>query len=142
MTRSIPFTSLKQQALTSIEENGFGIHERSYAGFLTDYYATPSIKTYMAPMVAVIDLEHDTAAIPGSGHTPVAFIHTFDLAKYVDAALDLEKWEPEYYVIGDKLTWNEFVKHVEAARGIPSICCDICAVANDSANSRPNRDEV
>ncbi|KAH7144169.1 hypothetical protein B0J13DRAFT_525560 [Dactylonectria estremocensis] len=62
-------------------------------------------------------MAHNMAAIPGLGKAPVAFTHTFDLAKYVSAALDFEEWEPKYYVIGGKVTWIEFVKLVEAVKG-------------------------
>ncbi|KAH6869438.1 hypothetical protein B0T10DRAFT_568906 [Thelonectria olida] len=58
------------------------------------------------------------AAIPGSGNTSVTFTHTFDLAKYVDRALDLEKWNPGSYIVGDKVTWNEFAEIAEAAKGV------------------------
>ncbi|KAM5357234.1 hypothetical protein ACJZ2D_016475 [Fusarium nematophilum] len=107
--KALTTTELKK---TSLEYTSF------YTGFLLDYYAFPTFKTYMKPLVAIVDMVHNAAAIPGSGSTPGVFVHTFDLAKYVDRALDLERWEPEYYVVGDRVTWNEFVKIAEEAKGV------------------------
>ncbi|KAH7397153.1 hypothetical protein BKA66DRAFT_453736 [Pyrenochaeta sp. MPI-SDFR-AT-0127] len=112
----IPTIPIKRQAMAALENSPLE-YTVFYNGLFTDYYATPAIKTYLPAMPFYIDLEHNTAAIPGSGNTPIAFIHTFDLAKYVDLVLDFQKWELEYYVIGDKLTWNEFVGHAQAVKG-------------------------
>lgn len=46
------------------------------------------------------------------------FTHSTDLAKYVAASLDLPKWEADYFVYGDRLTWNEFVRLAEEAKGM------------------------
>ncbi|KAL6416037.1 putative nmra-like family protein [Ilyonectria robusta] len=108
---------MKNQAIDALKKTDLE-YTTFYAGFFADFFTGPSIKTYMTPMIFVLDLAHDTAAIPGSGNTPVCFIHTFDLATYVALALDLEKWDAEYYVMGDKLSWNEFVKLAEAAKGL------------------------
>lgn len=108
---------MKNQTLDALKKTDLE-HTSFYAGFFTDFFTGPSIKTYVAPIIIVLDLAHDIAAIPGSGNTPVCFIHTFDLAKYVDLALDLEKWDAAYHVVGDKLSWNEFVKLAEAAKGL------------------------
>ncbi|KAM5350821.1 hypothetical protein ACJ41O_007326 [Fusarium nematophilum] len=112
----LPSTVMKAQTVAELGKTDLE-YTQFYAGFLTDFYGSPATKTYMSPMIAVVDLAHNMAAIPGSGNTPVVFTHTFDLAKYVDLVLDLDKWEPEYYVVGDKLTWNEFVKIAEEAKG-------------------------
>lgn len=92
-------------------------HTIFYPGFLLDYYTGPSIKSYMSPLVVVIDMEKNVAAIPGSGDTPVVFTHSLDIGRYVDAALDLEKWDPSYRIIGDRITWNRFVAAAQAAKG-------------------------
>lgn len=57
------------------------------------------------------------AAIPGSGNVPVVFSHTFDVAKFVGALLTLEKWPLESYIMGDKMTWNQFLQLAEEVRG-------------------------
>lgn len=42
----------------------------------------------MPKAVISVDLERNTAVIPGDGNTPVTFTHTFDLGKFVDRVLD------------------------------------------------------
>ncbi|KAI1162027.1 NAD(P)-binding protein [Nemania serpens] len=88
-----------------------------YTGFFLDYWGIPTVKSYMSPAIMVLDIAHNAAAIPGSGNTPLAFTHTSDVAKYVAAALDLEKWEPGYNLSADKVTWNEFLALAENVRG-------------------------
>ncbi|KAF4946630.1 hypothetical protein FSARC_14148 [Fusarium sarcochroum] len=112
----LPSTGMKAQTIAELDKTDLE-HTSFYVGFLTDFYGTPGIKTYMSPVIMVLDLVHNMAPIPGSGNTPVVFTHTFDVAKYVALALDLEKWEPGHHVVGDKLTWNEFVKIAEEAKG-------------------------
>ncbi|KAL2686752.1 hypothetical protein Neosp_004294 [[Neocosmospora] mangrovei] len=92
-------------------------HTVFYPGFLLDYYTGPSIKSYMSPLFVVIDMENNVAAIPGSGDTPVAFTHSLDIGRYVDATLDLERWDPSYRIVGDKITWNRFVAAAQDAKG-------------------------
>ncbi|KAF7551041.1 hypothetical protein G7Z17_g5312 [Cylindrodendrum hubeiense] len=58
------------------------------------------------------------AAIPGSGSTLAVFTYSGDVAKYTAAALTLGKWEKESYVIGSKISWNDFVKIAEEVRGM------------------------
>lgn len=87
-------------------------------GFFSDYWFAPHVKTHMGTLPMVLDIPNNTAAIPGSGEVPVVFTHTTDIAKYVAALLDSPKWEKESYIIGDKVTWNEFLRMVEAAKGV------------------------
>ncbi|OHW91810.1 NmrA-like family protein [Colletotrichum incanum] len=86
-------------------------------GFFLDYWGTPAVPSNMSSFTLVIDIPNDVATIPGSGNTPIAFTHTADVGKFVAAALDLERWEPETFIVGDKMTWNEFLQHAEAAKG-------------------------
>ncbi|KAK5069143.1 hypothetical protein LTR64_008704 [Lithohypha guttulata] len=81
-----------------------------YNGYFLDYYGAPKVKTYMPPMALVVDLANNFAAIPGSGDVPVVFTHTFDVGHFTAALLTKDKWEKESYIIGDKVTLNEFVK--------------------------------
>lgn len=86
-------------------------------GFFLDYYGMPSLKSHMGPAPIIIDVPHNMAAIPGSGNTTAMFPHTTDVAKFVTLMLDLEKWDPVSYVDGDRMTWNEFVRLAEEAKG-------------------------
>ncbi|KAH7153502.1 hypothetical protein EDB81DRAFT_932079 [Dactylonectria macrodidyma] len=115
MTPSVP---MKLRAAAELQRSDLE-HTVFYPGFLLDYYTGSSIKSYMSPLIVVIDMEHNMAAIPGSGNTPIAFTHSLDIGRYVDAALDLEKWDSSYRIVGDKSTWNDFVKSAQAAKGTP-----------------------
>ncbi|KAJ0300810.1 hypothetical protein Brms1b_012668 [Colletotrichum noveboracense] len=86
-------------------------------GFFLDYWAPQAEKSNMTPFTLFIDIPNDSAAIPGSGNVPSAFTHTRDVAKFVAAALDLKKWDNDLYIVGDKVTWNEFLKLAEDAKG-------------------------
>ncbi|KAM0202706.1 hypothetical protein ACHAPA_012289 [Fusarium lateritium] len=86
-------------------------------GFFLDYFGMPKVTSYLQPTTLVLDIANNSAGIPGSGDVPVVFTHSFDVARYTARLLGLDKWEKESYVIGDKLTWNEFLKLAEEAKG-------------------------
>ncbi|KAL3456878.1 hypothetical protein BJX64DRAFT_269808 [Aspergillus heterothallicus] len=86
-------------------------------GIFLDYFGGPQMKSHLKPNVFVIDIVNKAAAVPGTGDVPVTFTYTFDLARFVVAALDLEVWEEESRVVGDELTWNQFVGLVEDVTG-------------------------
>lgn len=65
----------------------------------------------------VIDLPANAAAIPGSGDVPVVFTHSLDIARFTVALLTLPKWDKASYIIGDKITWNRFLKIAAEAKG-------------------------
>jgi len=71
----------------------------------------------MTPLTNVLDTVNNVAGIPATGNTPVAFTHTSDVAKYVAASVDQPKWNEATTVIGDKVTWNEFLRLAEEAKG-------------------------
>lgn len=89
-------------------------------GYFLDYWGMPYIKTYLTSMAPVIDMKNATAAIPGSGDEPVAFSYSFDVAKVVAELLNLSEWQDTTYIIGDKLTWNDFLSLAEDAKGTSS----------------------
>ncbi|KAJ4264213.1 hypothetical protein NW762_005407 [Fusarium torreyae] len=86
-------------------------------GYFLDYWGMPYIKTYLTSMTPVIDMNNAIAAIPGSGDELVAFSYSFDVAKVVAELLNLSEWQDTTYIIGDKLTWNDFLKLAEDAKG-------------------------
>ncbi|KAK1532043.1 uncharacterized protein CCOS01_04026 [Colletotrichum costaricense] len=47
----------------------------------------------------------------------MTFTYTKDVAKFVVEALDLATWEHDTYLIGDEMTWEEFIVIAEEARG-------------------------
>lgn len=78
----------------------------------------PHIKTHLTPMIPVIDIEGKIAAIPGTGDEPIAFSYSLDVAKAVARLLGATKWDETTYIIGDKITWNEFLQLAQEARGM------------------------
>ena len=88
-------------------------------GIFLDYYALPHIKSHLSPNTIAIDITHRKAALPGSGEVPVTFTYTYDLARFVVAALDLPEgtWERESRVVGDTVTWKQFVALAEEILG-------------------------
>jgi nucleoside-diphosphate-sugar epimerase len=89
-----------------------------YLGYFLDYYLLPKVHSYLTPFPFFIDVEHNAAAIPGSGNSPITLTHSTDVAKFVVAAFDLPKWERESYIAGDTLTLNEIVKNAEEVKGV------------------------
>lgn len=66
----------------------------------------------------VLDVENNMAAIPGDGNMPVTFTYTFDIARFIVAALDLEEWPREFRIAGDEMTFNELLKLAEEVKGV------------------------
>ncbi|KAJ4186791.1 hypothetical protein NW755_007523 [Fusarium falciforme] len=88
-----------------------------YVGYFLDFWGYPRVQSYQRQNLIVVDIEYNRAAIPGDGNTPVTFTHTFDIAEFVVASLDLPSWEKESYVIGESITWNEFLRLAEEVKG-------------------------
>lgn len=114
--RNMQIGQHKLDAIDALEKTSLE-YTSYYVGYFLDYWGYPRVKTYQLPFVIAVDMEHSKAAIPGKGDTLVTFTHTFDVAKYVTASLDLPKWDKESYVIGESVTWNEFVRIAEEAKG-------------------------
>lgn len=79
-------------------------------GVFLDYWGIPKIKTYLSAQTLVLDVAGKKAAIPGTGGKPIVFTYTGDVAKFTAKLLTLKKWESVSYIVGDRLTWEEFVK--------------------------------
>ncbi|KAK8038938.1 hypothetical protein PG993_007349 [Apiospora rasikravindrae] len=88
-----------------------------HTGLFMDYWLMPKIKSYMPPLTFAIDIPHRAAAIPGSGNVPVVFTYSFDVARYVVRLVGLPNWGRDSFVVGDKVTWNEFLGFAEEATG-------------------------
>ncbi|KAK0389982.1 hypothetical protein NLU13_3555 [Sarocladium strictum] len=88
-----------------------------YNGLFLDYYVH-GVPSYLSPITFAVDVAHNAAAIPGTGNEPVVFTHTSDVANFVAAYVESSKWEKEVYIIGDKLSLDEFVKLLEEVKGV------------------------
>ncbi|KAF5008658.1 hypothetical protein FDECE_5070 [Fusarium decemcellulare] len=114
---SFPPAMAKKSALVELESSALE-WTTIYNGYFLDYFGTPKVKSYIDDIALFIDMPENTAVIPGSGEVPVVFTHTFDVAKFVAALLDLAKWPREVHIIGDRLTWNEMLKLAEEVKGV------------------------
>ncbi|KAK4503495.1 hypothetical protein PRZ48_004410 [Zasmidium cellare] len=86
-------------------------------GMFLDYWGLPHIKTHLLPLVMVLDIENRAAAVPGSGDVPVTFTYSYDAAWFVAKLLDLPQWPKESKIVGDTVTWNEFLQMAEEVTG-------------------------
>ncbi|PQE18288.1 nmra-like family protein [Rutstroemia sp. NJR-2017a WRK4] len=111
-----PLTAVKLNHLKTVKSTSLE-WTAVLTGYFLDYYGAPKVKSYMPPMSLVIDVPNNSAAIPGDGNVPAVFTHTFDVGKFTAALLTKDKWEKETYIIGDKLTLNEFVRIAEEVKG-------------------------
>ena len=84
-----------------------------------DYWGGPSIKTNLNSAIIAIDIAANAAGIPGTGDEPVAFAYTYDVVRVVAEVLSMApgSWQDITYIVGDKLTWNEFLALAEEAKG-------------------------
>ncbi|KAF2793798.1 NAD(P)-binding protein [Melanomma pulvis-pyrius CBS 109.77] len=96
---------------TTLEWTAFNV------GWFLEYYGMPYVKTYIPQTTFVVDMANKWASIPGDGQQLMTFTYSRDVAKFVVAALDVPKWDNDTIVVGDKMTWVEFVKLAEEARG-------------------------
>ncbi|KAJ5281863.1 hypothetical protein N7478_007235 [Penicillium angulare] len=84
-----------------------------YNGFIMDSFGIPHIKSYMGPIGIHIDMSNKTASIPGSGDEKMMFTYSVDIARFVEAALDLPKWDDQLFCYGDIRTYNEVLQLAE-----------------------------
>lgn len=106
----------KLAAVEKLESTSLGFTLVSN-GFFMDYYGLPRAKSYLQPLIFVVDMAHNTAAIPGSGDTPVVFTHTFDVAKFVAALVNQDVWPKRSIIVGDRMTWNQVLSIAEEVKG-------------------------
>ena len=61
------------------------------------------------PYNFIVNVKLGNAGIPGDGNKKLTLTTMGDTAKFVTAALDLEKWEEEMGVVGENVTFIEIV---------------------------------
>lgn len=83
-----------------------------------DYFGFPHMKSYLGPFPIVLDIAAARAAIPGSGAVPIALTYSFDIGRYVARLLQNPSWDKESVIVGDKVSWNEFLTIAEEVRGL------------------------
>jgi len=113
---SFPITAFKIAAVEELKKTNLEYTLFS-SGLFLDYLGQPKVKSYLTPFVVCLDFQHKVAAIPGSGNTPVIFTRTLDVGRFVVASLDLEKWQEESIMVGDRKSWNEVLTIAETVTG-------------------------
>ena len=87
-------------------------------GLFLDYFGMPHVESYLNPFVVFVDIAHRKAAIPGStGDELINLTYTKDLAKFVVASLNLEKWDQVLSVYSDQISIRQIVDLAEEATG-------------------------
>ncbi|KAL2127849.1 hypothetical protein VTI74DRAFT_10088 [Chaetomium olivicolor] len=116
ITMYFPFAKVKIDIIEALEGTSLD-YTSVLNGYFLDYFFVPKVKSYMPPMALVLDIANNFAAIPGSGDIPVVFTHSFDVAHFVAALVKQPRWEKESHIIGDRVTWKEFLRLAEEAKG-------------------------
>jgi len=112
-----PVAKTKMEIIDTVRETNLEWTEVRN-GLFTDFYVAPKVKSYISPLPLVLDIQGNAAGIPGTGNEPLVFTYTFDIAKYVtELVLDSKPWGRVSVIVGDKITWNEFVKISEEVKG-------------------------
>lgn len=117
IAKYFPIGQSKLDILAALEATSTLEYTTVLNGYFVDCWVAPKVKSYQDPLPLVVDIPNNFAAIPGSGNELVTFTHTFDIALFVAALVEAPKWEEESYIIGDKVTWNQFVQYAEEAKG-------------------------
>jgi nucleoside-diphosphate-sugar epimerase len=89
-----------------------------YIGQIMDHLGTPHIRSHMGVYSIHIDMANLPAAIPGTGNDILSFTYSFDVARFVEAALDIPRWETEMFCYSDNCTYNDVLNLAEEARGM------------------------
>ncbi|KAF5535525.1 transcriptional activator Mut3p [Fusarium mexicanum] len=118
MVAYFPIAQAKLNLIAALEAASSLEYTAVYNGYFADYWVLPNVKSYQSPVVLVVDIANNFAAVPGSGDELVTFTHTFDIAAFIAALVGASKWDKESYIIGDKVSWNQFVQYAEEAKGV------------------------
>ncbi|GCB22405.1 hypothetical protein AAWM_05290 [Aspergillus awamori] len=103
---------LEELAKTSL------MHTAIYNGMFMDFYGSPLLKSNVGPFPMFVDIASKMAAKPGSGDEAIVLTRVLDIARFVVRILDLAEWPKESYIIGDRVTFHDFVNMAEDERWV------------------------
>ncbi|CAH0023676.1 unnamed protein product [Clonostachys rhizophaga] len=112
----LPYLPIRHQTIQRLRSTDLKF-TTVYNGTIIDQVGTPHIRSHMGVYGIHIDMANRAAAIPGSGNDVVSFTYSFDIARFVEAALGLENWETEMYCYSDNITHNEILSIAEETVG-------------------------
>lgn len=114
----LPMYAWKFKAVDRLAESRLEWTRFSNSMFM-DYAFSPRIPSaFPETQLSWIDFDNNVASIPGDGNTPLVNTHSSDIPKFVMKLLDLPKWDTRYFLVGDRLTFNEYVDMAETAKGV------------------------
>jgi hypothetical protein len=73
-------------------------------------------------------MAHRAAAIPGTGDGIISFTYSYDLARFVEAALGLPRWDEEMYCYSECCSLITVVRLAEEATGKLTPALSLCSV--------------
>ncbi|KAI1359371.1 hypothetical protein F5Y08DRAFT_332369 [Xylaria arbuscula] len=114
---ALPLYAWKFKAADRLETAGLEYTRLSNGMFMDYWFASRIPSAFQVNASNWIDLDNYYAMIPGDGRTPFVLTHSRDVARFVVAVLGLPSWEKRYYLTGDRLTMNDFVRIAEEASG-------------------------
>jgi hypothetical protein len=92
---------------------------RFHNGIFLDYFGMPHMPSHLSQIFPWMDIAHRKAAIPGAtGDEVITLTYTKDLAKFVVAAVGMEKWDDELHCYSDQTSIGELVRLAEEATGL------------------------
>ncbi|KAH7084445.1 hypothetical protein FB567DRAFT_593917 [Paraphoma chrysanthemicola] len=117
IAKIFPIANIKLTLLSALSKTSLQ-YTSVINGFFLDYFGIPHTKTYLGAFPLVLDIPSAHASIPGTGNTPIAFTYTFDIGRYVaQTLLPNPVWAEDSIIVGDKLSWTEFLAIAEDVTG-------------------------
>lgn len=114
----MPIYAWKFKAIDRLAESRLEYTLLSNAMFM-DYSFSPRIPSaFPEAEFSWIDFENNIASIPGDGNSAFVLTHSNDIPKFVMKVLELPRWETRYSLIGDRITFNQYVDLVEKTKGV------------------------
>lgn len=114
----MPAYEWKFKAVDRLAESRLEWTQFSNAMFM-DYAFSPRVlSAFPEAEFSWIDFENNIASIPGDGNAYFVNTHSSDIPKFLVKVLELPKWDNRYYLVGDRLTFNEYVDLAEKAKGV------------------------
>ncbi|KAK0717531.1 hypothetical protein B0T26DRAFT_645680 [Lasiosphaeria miniovina] len=116
----LPFIQARVEAFEALRELAPALEFTTVrCGLIADFLGTPNVQSHMRPPPVILwfDREKQAAEIPGTGDDVIAYAYSYDIARFVEAALGLPRWEDESTLFSGKTTFNEILGLFEKATG-------------------------
>ncbi|CAG8424836.1 unnamed protein product [Penicillium salamii] len=115
---ALPLYAWKFKAIDRLEASSLEYTLFSNAMFMDYWFSRHIPSAFNFNIPSWVDLDNNFAAIPAGGDTPLVLTHSTDIGQFVVRVLGLDKWEKRYFLVGDRLTLNEFLRIAEEIKGV------------------------